>query len=55
MIQRSLFRKSHNKREKYQGMVPRGDASVTLWSVSVEAAQETCGIFILADIGGQSP
>ena len=36
-----------------QGKVPGGDALPTLWSVSVEAIQETSEIQIFADINGQ--
>ena len=38
---------------KYQRKVPRGNASATLRSVSVETIQETSEIFILADINGR--
>ena len=35
-----------------QGKVPRGDASATLRSISVETIQEMSEIFVLADFNG---
>ena len=40
---------------QYQGKFPGGDGPPTLWSVSVEAIQETGEILIFVDINRKFP
>ena len=48
-----MFKGRLCKLVQHQGKVPRGDAPLTLGSVSVETIQEMSAIVIVADINGQ--